>query len=78
MLGNTILRALLLVTKALNCKLYLEHISRCSKPEAVVADHISKSNYREMRSIMPLSETFPRRVPSVLVDWVRTLNQIEI
>ena len=42
MLDNTILRALLLVTKALNCKLYLEHISRCSKPEAVVTDHISK------------------------------------
>ena len=39
-LGNTIIRALYLVTRSLNCTLYLEHISRCSRPEAVVADAI--------------------------------------
>ena len=43
-LGNSVIRALYLVTKALNCKLYLEHICRCYRPEAVLADAISKSN----------------------------------
>ena len=58
------------MTKAHNCWLFLDHVSRCSKPEVVVANHISKSNFRGMKSIMPRCETYPRRVPKALRDWV--------
>ena len=36
----------------------------------MVVDHISKSNFRGMRSIMPHSETYPRRVPKDLRNRV--------
>ena len=70
-LGNSVIRTQLIVTKSLNCTLFLDHINRCSKPEAIIEDCISKFNYFEMRSIMPLSETFPRRAPAALINWVR-------
>ena len=70
-MGNTIIRALFLVAKYLNCNLYLEHINRCSRLEAIVADSLSKSNYPGIRAIMKQADRFPRRAPDALINWVR-------
>ena len=70
-MGNTVIRALYLVARSLNCKLYLEHINRCSRPEDVVTNMLSKSNFMGMRGKMRHTETFPRRTSFALVKWVR-------
>ena len=44
-LGNSVIGALHLVTKALNVELFIQHVPRCSCREALVADAISKSNF---------------------------------
>ena len=69
-LGNTVIRALHLVTKALNVELYIIHVPRCSCREALVADALSKSNYSTFRALMKDSERFPRRAPTALINWV--------
>ena len=69
-LGNSVIRALHLVTKALNVELYIIHVTRCSCREALVADAISKSNYTTFRALMKDSERFPRRAPTALRNWV--------
>ena len=73
-LGNTVIRALHLVTKALNVDLYIQHIPRCSCREAIVADAISKSDFRAFRTLMRGAERFPRRAPKSLEYWVKNPN----
>ena len=70
-LGNTVIRALYLLTKSLNCDLWVEHIHRCSCREARAADAILKSDFRVLRQEMREAERFPRRVPLTLVDWMK-------
>ena len=69
-LGNSVIRALHLVTKALNVELFIQHVPRCSCREALVADAISKSNFTTFRTLMRGSERFPRRAPTALINWV--------
>ena len=69
-LGNTVIRALYLLTKALNCELELEHIHRCSNREARAVDAISKSDWNAMRLDMWQVDRFPRRTPATLVAWM--------
>ena len=73
-LGNTIIRALHLVTNALNVELYIQHIPRCSCREALVADAISKGDFRVFRTLMRGAERFPRRAPKSLECWVKDPN----
>ena len=70
-LGNSVIRALHLVTKALNVDLYIHHIPRCSCMEALVADAISKGDFRVFRTLMRGAERFPRRAPKSLECWVQ-------
>ena len=70
-LGNSVIRALHLVTKALNVDLYIQHIPRCSCREAIVADAISKGDFRVFRTLMRSAERFPRRAPKSLECWVK-------
>ena len=70
-LGNSIIRALHQVTKALNVDLYIHHIPRCSCREALVADAISKGDFRVFRTLMRGAERFPRRAPKSLESWVK-------
>ena len=51
--------------------MYLEHICRCSRPKAVVADTILKTNYIEKRALMRQADRFPRRAPAALINWVK-------
>ena len=73
-LGNTVIRALHLVTKALNIDLFIKHIPRCSSKEALVADALSKSNYKVFRTLMREAEQLPRRPPAALIKWVNNPN----
>ena len=70
-LGNSIIIALHLDTKALNVDLYIHHIPRCSCREALVADAISKGDFRVFRTLMRSAERFPRRAPKSLECWVK-------
>ena len=70
-LGNSIIRALHQVTKALNVDLYIHHVPRCSCREALVADAISKGDFRVFRTLMRGAERFPRRAPKSLEYWVK-------
>ena len=60
-----------MVTKALNVDLYIHHIPRCSCREALVADAISKGDFRVFRTLMRSAERFPRRAPKSLECWVK-------
>ena len=70
-LGNTVIRALYLLTKSLNCDLWLEHIHRCSCREARAVDAISKSNFKMLRQEMREADMLPRKVPATLKAWMR-------
>ena len=70
-LGNTVIRALYLLARSLNCSLWVEHIHRCSCSEAIVADSISKSDFQTLRREMSQADTLPRRVPLTLVNWMK-------
>jgi len=70
---NTIVRAIATVAAALGCRFFIEKITRCSTPEAVLADLLSKGDmgefWRQSRLVggFPLS---PARLPVALTAWV--------
>lgn len=73
--STTIVKALATVVAALGCKLFVEKITRCSSPLAVMADALSKSDfsrfwgtaYKNGGFDLPLQ---PLVVPRALLQWV--------
>ena len=69
-LCNTLLVAIHQVSVALDCRVFLKKIARCSSPGAIGADAISKMDMKRFRENVPEAEVGPTMVPSALLHWV--------
>jgi hypothetical protein len=70
-LSTTLVKAIAAVAAALGCRVNLEKVARCSSPETIMADALSKGEFRRFRST-PGGETFdaaPGGVPKALLRW---------
>ena len=71
MLCTTLALAISEVAAAINCRLEIKKVMRCSTLGAEAADAISKADFLKLRRLKPLSNMHPAEVPQVLVDWVK-------
>ena len=70
-LGNTVIRAINLITTALHCDFWVEKVPRCSSRETEAADALSKCNYERFLVNMPgAANTMPKVVPKTLLQWM--------
>ena len=69
-LCNTLLLALHHVSTALDCKLYICGITRCSDNKSEAADALSKCDMARFRRNMPEANTAPEGVPGALLSWL--------
>ena len=70
-LCNTIVKAMATVAAALGCRLTVEKTRRCSSKPAILADALSKANFRGFWAKRSLdSNTDPYRVPPSILAWV--------
>ena len=58
------------VATALNCNIQLTKITRCSDTFSVVADAISKADFRTLDKLMETKDREPSRVPRTLLQWI--------
>ena len=66
----TIVLAIHEVAAALNCNLVITKIERCSNTGAIIADHLSKANFKSFYELMPGRKTDPARLPLPLLQWI--------
>ena len=71
MLCTTLALAISEVAAAINCRLEIKKVMRCSTLGAEAADAISKADFLKLRRLKPLSNMHPAKVPQILVDWVQ-------
>ena len=71
MLCTTLALAIAEVAAALNCRIEIKKVLRCSSVGAEAADAISKGDFLKFRRLKPRSNMNPARVPRVLEDWVQ-------
>jgi hypothetical protein len=70
-LCNTIVKAMATVAAALGCRLTVEKTRRCSSKPAILADALSKANFRAFWAARPPgSNVDPFRVPPSILAWV--------
>ena len=50
-LSNTLVKAINEVSTALNCTLFMTKIARCSNPETICADALSKKNLKQFQEV---------------------------
>ena len=70
MLCTTLALAISEVAAAINCRLEIVKVMRCSTVGAEAADAISKADFIKLRRLKPKSSLHPAPVPQVLKDWV--------
>lgn len=75
MLCTTLVVAINQVAAAVNCRVEIRKIKRCSTPGARAADAISKAAFSSFRHEMPGASEWPAEMPEVLLDWIR--NPVE-
>ena len=75
MLCTTLALAISELAAALNCRLEVRKVMRCSTIGAEAADAVSKADFLRFRRTMPGSNLNPAPVPEVLVGWVQ--NPVE-
>ena len=75
MLCTTVALAISELAAALNCRLEIRKVMRCSTAGAEAADAVSKADFLRLRRTMPGSNLDPAPVPEVLVGWVQ--NPVE-
>jgi hypothetical protein len=75
MLCTTLALAICEVAVAINCKLEIKKVMRCSTQGARAADALSKGDFMKFRRLKPKSDANPARVPQVLWEWVQ--NPVE-
>ena len=66
----TIVMAIHEVAVALNCNLVVTKITRCSNVEAVIADALSKADFKRFYELMPNRKLNPARIPVALLEWI--------
>jgi hypothetical protein len=70
-LCNTIVKAMGTIAAALSCRLTVEKTRRCSSKPAILADALSKANFRAFWAARPPgSNVDPFRVPPSILAWV--------
>ena len=69
-LCTTIVKAIAYVASHLNCRLDIQKILRCSSNESIMADSISKGDFKSFLKIWnkPLPE--PNHIPKSLISWI--------
>ena len=70
MLCNTLVVAISQVSAAINCKVGVRKIRRCSNIEACAADSLSKGDFRKFRGEMPEASLCPAKIPTSLLVWI--------
>ena len=74
-IASTVVKATAAVAAALGCRLEVEEITRCSTPEADMADALSKAAFFRFRKIAAESGVevplLPLPVPLALVAWLK-------
>ena len=54
----------------MNCNVVLTKVRRCSNKEAVIADCLSKADFKQFYEMMPERRLNPARIPSALLRWI--------
>ena len=75
MLSTTVALALSEVATAIDCRLEVVKVRRCSTRQAEAADAISKADWRRFRKLMPQSRLGPAMVPVTITNWIQ--NPVE-
>ena len=66
----TVVIAIHEIAAALNCNLVVTKITRCSNVEAVIADCLSKADFKKFYELMPNRKVSPARIPIALLQWI--------
>ena len=66
----TIVMAIHEVAAALNCNLVMTKITRCSNVGAVIADCLSKADFKKFYELMPNRKLNPAKIPLALLEWI--------
>ena len=66
----TVVLAIHEIAAALNCNLVVTKITRCSNVEAVIADCLSKADFKKFYELMPNRKVSPARIPIALLQWI--------
>ena len=66
----TVAMAINEVALALNCNVVLTKVRRCSNRETIIADHLSKAEFRKFYDLMPNRRLDPARIPATLLRWI--------
>ena len=66
----TVVLAIHEVAAALNCNLVMTKVTRCSNVEAVIADCLSKADFKRFYELMPNRKLNPAKIPVALLEWI--------
>ena len=58
------------VAAALNCTIVLTKVPRCSDRETIIADCLSKADFKQFYDLMPERKLEPARIPAALLRWI--------
>ena len=58
------------VAVAMGCRVFVQKVRRCSTPQAVAADALSKNDMARFREMIPDSDLLPRPVPRTVLAWL--------
>ena len=72
---STVAMAIHEVSEALNCNLVMTKVGRCSSKETVIADCLSKADFKKFYELMPERKPSPARIPAALLRWIN--NPVE-
>ena len=66
----TIAKAIFDVSRALNCTVHVQKITRCSDTGSVASDMLSKAEFESFYKLMPRRNTSPERIPRAILNWI--------
>ena len=58
------------VAVAIGCRAFVQKVRRCSTPQAIAADALSKDDMARFREMIPDSDLLPRPVPRTVLAWL--------
>ena len=60
------------VAVAIGARAFVRKVRRCSTPQAIAADALSKNDMTRFREMIPDSEKLPRPVPRTVLAWIQS------
>ena len=54
----------------MNCTIVLTKVPRCSDRETIIADCLSKADFKQFYDLMPERKLEPARIPAALLRWI--------